>query len=74
MVEGYEVRCVLLCRIQRLMENSISSINVEEFLAEQRRKCNHDSSNFKVDKTITLGKVEHSVQVGFLLCQLISCV
>ncbi|KAL8473920.1 hypothetical protein ACS0TY_029992 [Phlomoides rotata] len=50
-------------RIQRLMENSKSSINVEEFFAEQRRKCNLDSSsNFKVDKTITLGKVEHSVQ------------
>ncbi|KAI3457754.1 hypothetical protein Pfo_014417 [Paulownia fortunei] len=50
-------------RIQRLIKNSISSINVEEFLDEQRRKCTHSSSpHFRVDKIITMGKVERSVQ------------
>ncbi|KAG8387224.1 hypothetical protein BUALT_Bualt03G0231000 [Buddleja alternifolia] len=50
-------------RIQKLMKDSISSINVVEFLNEQRRKCSHASSpHFRVDKTITMGKVECSVK------------
>ncbi|KAK4437532.1 protein ENHANCED DOWNY MILDEW 2 [Sesamum alatum] len=50
-------------RIQRLLEKSSSSINVEEFLDEQRGKLAHASSaHFRVDKTITMGKVERSVQ------------
>ena len=48
------------------MEDSVSSFNKEEFLADQRRKCSHDSSTyFQVNKTITLGKIELSVQVYF---------
>ncbi|PIN01457.1 Histone-lysine N-methyltransferase [Handroanthus impetiginosus] len=42
-------------RIQALMKSSDSSINMEEFLDKQRRNCTQD-------KTITLGKVECSVQ------------
>ncbi|KAG6419660.1 hypothetical protein SASPL_121882 [Salvia splendens] len=50
-------------RIHKLMEDSVSSFNKEEFLADQRRKCSHDSSTyFQVNKTITLGKIELSVQ------------
>ncbi|KAL8031055.1 hypothetical protein ABFX02_13G000700 [Erythranthe guttata] len=50
-------------RIQRLIENSTSSLNVEEFLDEQRRKCTHVlSPHYKVEKTITMGKIECSVQ------------
>ncbi|XP_057792962.1 protein ENHANCED DOWNY MILDEW 2-like [Salvia miltiorrhiza] len=49
-------------RIQKLMEESISSFNKEEFLGDQRRKCSHESTYFQVNKTITLGKIELSVQ------------
>ncbi|GER54071.1 enhanced downy mildew 1 2 [Striga asiatica] len=50
-------------RIQILINNSMSSFNEEEFLAEQRRKCVNTSSQLsRVVNTITLGKVECLVQ------------
>ncbi|KAL3849183.1 hypothetical protein ACJIZ3_011065 [Penstemon smallii] len=50
-------------RIQRLIKDSTASLNMEDFLDQQRKKCTHAySSNFRVDKTITMGMVERSVK------------
>lgn len=68
LVKYLKLECKSVCRILKLMENSVSSFNMEEFLEDQRRKCSHDSSPyFQVNKTMTLGKVELQVQV-FLSC------
>uniref|UniRef100_A0A5B7BBL9 Zinc finger PHD-type domain-containing protein n=1 Tax=Davidia involucrata TaxID=16924 RepID=A0A5B7BBL9_DAVIN len=50
-------------RIVALMENSTSSFKLEEFIKDQKRLSGYaHSSKFVVDKTITEGRVEGSVQ------------
>ncbi|KAA8524794.1 hypothetical protein F0562_011217 [Nyssa sinensis] len=50
-------------RILALMENSTSSFKLEEFIKNQKRLSGYAySSKFGANKTITMGKVEGSVQ------------
>nr|GEW21153.1 protein enhanced downy mildew 2-like [Tanacetum cinerariifolium] len=51
-------------RILKLMKDSTSSFDFEEFIREKKRRCTHETSNPQtgLDKSITMGKVEASVK------------
>ncbi|GJV41350.1 enhanced downy mildew 2-like protein [Tanacetum coccineum] len=53
-------------RILKLMKDSTSSFDFEEFIREKKRRCTHETSNPQtgLDKSITMGKVEASVKVA----------
>ncbi|KAI3708139.1 hypothetical protein L2E82_37228 [Cichorium intybus] len=50
-------------RICKIINDSTSSFDVEEFMKEKRRRCTHQiyAPQTGLDKTITMGKVEASV-------------
>ncbi|KAD6454149.1 hypothetical protein E3N88_08855 [Mikania micrantha] len=51
-------------RLLKLMEDSTSSYDLEEFINEKKRKCTYAiyAPQYGLDKTITIGKVEASVE------------
>ncbi|CAI9265055.1 unnamed protein product [Lactuca saligna] len=51
-------------RILKIIKDSTSSFDVEEFLKEKRKRCTHQiyTPQTGLDKTITMGKVEASVK------------
>ncbi|KAK9074084.1 hypothetical protein SSX86_006681 [Deinandra increscens subsp. villosa] len=51
-------------RILKLMEDSASSFDAEEFIKEKKRRCTSEiyTPQYGLDKTITMGKVEASVK------------
>ncbi|KAK1418163.1 hypothetical protein QVD17_27302 [Tagetes erecta] len=53
-------------RVLKLMEDSTSSLDFEEFIKEKKRRCTNGiyTSQYGLDKSITMGKVEASVKVA----------
>lgn len=49
----------------KLVKDTTSSFDFEEFIKEKKRKCTHEiyTPQSGLDKTITMGKVEASVKV-----------
>lgn len=56
---------ILVYRILKLMKDSTSSFDFEEFIREKKRRCTHQTGTPQtgLDKGITMGKVEASVKV-----------
>lgn len=66
------LRTLGFCRILALVESSAAAIDAKEFLEDKKKKSFQTySSNVTVDKTITMGKVEQSVEVTSLITVLI---
>ncbi|KAI3755636.1 hypothetical protein L1987_55441 [Smallanthus sonchifolius] len=53
-------------KILKLMKDTTSSFDFEEYIEEKRRRCTHKiySPKHGLDKTITIGKVEASVKAA----------